>query len=170
MTENYKDSQCGLLTLINTLKVWEASQENKLRVGNVDESIWQELSESATSEVECIFLHIGYCDFGTKKFDVKRPVRFSYSAKEKQIRITYFLDYRIFKIADSLNPDIFVAFHEAVRLDGIVAAFKKYKIPEENYKELLERRSKLGIIPEWIPEMEDNPQLVIDMYKESVPG
>jgi hypothetical protein len=56
-----------------------------------------------------------------------------------------------------------------VRLDGIIAAFKKYKIPEENYRELLERRAKLVTIPERIPEMEDNPQLVIDMYKASVP-
>jgi hypothetical protein len=29
--------------------------------------------------------------------------------------------------------------------------------------------SKLGQIPEGIPEMGDNPQLVIDMYKASVP-
>jgi hypothetical protein len=56
-----------------------------------------------------------------------------------------------------------------VRFDGIITAFKEYKIPEENYRELLERRAKLGTIPEWIPEMEDNPQLVIDMYKASVP-
>lgn len=40
---------------------------------------------------------------------------------------------------------------------------------QESYDELLEMRSKLGHIPEWIPEMENNPQLVIDMYKASVP-
>jgi hypothetical protein len=62
-----------------------------------------------------------------------------------------------------------IVFYEILLLDGIISAFKKYKVPEGNYKELLERRSKLRAIPEWIPEMEDNPQLVIDMYKASVP-
>jgi hypothetical protein len=80
-----------------------------------------------------------------------------------------FLCNKLVKAADERDSDTFVAFHKILLLDGIISAFKKYNIHEENYNELLEKRSKLGTIPEWIPEMEDNPQLVIDMYKASVP-
>jgi hypothetical protein len=89
--------------------------------------------------------------------------------KYEDVKLESFIFYKLVKAADELDSDAFVAFHEILLLDGIIAASKKYKIPEENYKELLERRSKLGTIPEWIPEMEDNPQLVIDMYRGSVP-
>jgi hypothetical protein len=88
----------------------------------------------------------------------------------KFVTVKAFIYYKLVKAADELDSDTFVAFHEILLLDAIIAASKKYKIPEENYRELLERRSKLGTIPEWIPEMEENPQLVIDMYKASVPG
>jgi hypothetical protein len=88
---------------------------------------------------------------------------------KKGVKTEAYIDYKLVKAADELDSDTFVAFHEIIRLDAIIAASKKYKIPEENYKELVERRSKLGTIPEWIPEMEKNPQLVIDMYKASVP-
>jgi hypothetical protein len=88
---------------------------------------------------------------------------------EKFVTVKAFIYYKLVKAADELDSDTFVAFHEILLLDAIIAASKKYKIPEENYRELLERRSKLGTIPEWIPDMEENPQLVIDMYKASVP-
>jgi hypothetical protein len=87
----------------------------------------------------------------------------------KFVTVKTFIYYKLVKAADELDSDTFVAFHEILLLDAIIAASKKYKIPEENYHELVERRSKLGTIPEWISEMEDNPQLVIDMYKKSVP-
>jgi hypothetical protein len=88
---------------------------------------------------------------------------------KKGVKTEAYIDYRLVKAADELDSDTFVSFHKILRLDAIIAASKKHKVPEENYNELLERRSKLGTIPEWIPEMENNPQLVIDMYKASVP-
>jgi hypothetical protein len=87
----------------------------------------------------------------------------------KFVTVKTYIYYKLVKAADELDSDTFVAFHEILLLDAIIAASKKYKIPEENYRELLDRRSKLGTIPEWVPEMEDNPQLVIDAYKASVP-
>jgi hypothetical protein len=163
-----KVQSCGLITFISPFPTWQESAANE----NVSYGIAQEiddlLKEIRIEIAQTIFLHLGYCDFRAKR--CKTPLRFSYSLKEKQIRVTYFLNYPIFKIADELDIDTFADFNKIARLDAIIAGLSKYKIPEENYRELLERRSKLGTIPEWIPEMEDNPQLVIDMYKASVPG
>jgi hypothetical protein len=137
------------------------------KVHRIADEIESALKDFDVSIARSIFVHIGYCDFRGKRD--KTPIRLSYSVKEKQIRVTYLVNYPIFKASDALNSEVFVIFNEILLLDAIIAASKKYKIPEENYRELTERRSKLGTIPEWIPEMEDNPQLVIDMYKASVP-
>jgi hypothetical protein len=111
----------------------------------------------------CTYIDEGELDSSSKIFIGR--IRKKY----ENIKLEVFICYKLVKAADELDSATFVAFHEILLLEAIIAASKKYKIPEENYAELLERRSKLGQIPEWIPEMEDNPQLVIDMYKASVP-
>jgi hypothetical protein len=111
----------------------------------------------------CTYVDEGELDSSTKIF-VGRIRK-----KYENVKLEAYICYKLVKAADELDSDTFVAFHEILLLDSIITASKKYKIPEENYRELVERRSKLGTIPEWIPEMEDNPQLVIDMYKASVP-
>jgi hypothetical protein len=146
---------------------WHESRANELKVEKMCDELRNKMESYVTDEVQRVYLHIAYCDFTLVQ---KKPsIKISYSIKEKRIGITCFLDYKVFSIVDFLDSSTFVTFHEVVRLDAIIAASKKYKIPEENYSELLERRSKLGTIPEWIPEMENNPQLVIDTYKASVP-
>jgi hypothetical protein len=166
MTDSVKNYV--LYTLTNTMSNWHESRENELKVEDMCDELRNKMKSYVTDEVHRVYLHIAYCDFSLGK---KKPsIKISYSIKEKRIGVTCFLDYKVFRGVDSLDSSMFVTFHEVVRLDAIIAASKKYKIPEKNYKELLERRSKLGQIPEWIPEMEENPQLVVDMYKASVPG
>jgi hypothetical protein len=143
----------------NKAKYWSVE-------GRVDYIISEHYQDTIFKDIlyYCTYIEEGELDSSVKIF-VGRI-----NKKHEYVKLEAFIYYKLVKAADELDSDTFVAFHEILLLDSIVAASKKYKIPEENYRELLERRSKLGTIPEWIPEMEANPQLVIDMYKASVPG
>lgn len=120
--------------------------------------------------IDCIFTKIIYSCFYleappiTLRISVGRINR-----KFKDITLRVSINYKLIEISNKLSSEVFVELHEIMCLDAIIKGSKKYKIPEKNYEALLERRSKLGQIPEWIPEMESNPQLVIDLYKASVP-
>jgi hypothetical protein len=162
----YKRSKIGSCTtnLIQDFRITEANELKEMVLENsIDYVVSKFYQDTAFKDFlyYCIYIEDIKC---SKKIAVGRV-----NKKYNDVRIEAFIYYKLVKAADELDSDTFVAFHEILLLDAIIAASRKYKIPEENYKELLERRSKLGTIPEWIPEMEDNPQLVIDMYKASVP-
>jgi hypothetical protein len=168
---NYKSKRTGgcLFNMVSLLG-FEPQKHNQLSVlfkeNEIDYIVDNYLNEATPFQSFCFLDH-----YIAEIPDVNVKVN-RLSKKDdggKFVTIKTFIYYKLVKAADELDSDTFVAFHEILLLDGIIAASKKYKIPEENYKELLERRSRLGTIPEWIPEMEDNPQLVIDTYKASVP-
>jgi hypothetical protein len=79
------------------------------------------------------------------------------------------VDKRVFLIADRHDVEMLMDFFKITALDSLIDAGKKYKLKESAIEILKKEREKLGQIPDWIPEMEDNPQLVVDMYKASVP-
>jgi hypothetical protein len=169
---NYKYQKIGicLTNIIYGLKNgFKISEDNELSSviaeQKIDYAISKHYQDTPFKKIVyfCTYVDESELDSSTKIFIGK--IRKKY----ENIKLEAFIYYKLVKAADELDSDTFVAFHEILLLDAIIAASKKYKIPEENYHELVERRSKLGTIPEWIPEMEDNPQLVIDMYKKSVP-
>lgn len=161
------ETRCILITFTSTFPTWKEREENIMKAYKLTDKIELLLRSYDTEIAKSIFLHFGYCDFRKKK--CKTPLRFSYSVKERQIRVTFFVNYALLRAVDDLDSETFLKFYEILLLDSIIAGSKKYQVPEKNYKALLQRRSKLGQIPEWIPEMETNPQLVIDLYKASVP-
>ena len=62
--------------------------------------------------------------------------------------------------------DFIKDFLEIATLDSLIDAGKKYKFKVDG---LVERRSRLGQIPEWDPVMDDQPELVAERYKASLP-
>lgn len=77
------------------------------------------------------------------------------------------LDMRVLLTADETDPDFLLKdFLEIATLDCLIHAGKKYKLKIDG---LVERRSRLGQIPEWDPAMDDFPDLVAERYKASLP-
>lgn len=75
------------------------------------------------------------------------------------------LDMRVLLTADETDPTLLKEFFEIAALDCLIHAGRKYKL---NIEGLLKRRSQLGKIPEWEPEMDDQPELLFDRYKASL--
>jgi hypothetical protein len=78
------------------------------------------------------------------------------------------LDMRILLTADENDVDMLMDFFKIAALDSLIDAGKKYKLKESAIEALKKERSKLGQIPDWLPEMEENPELMLDRYKKSV--
>ena len=57
-------------------------------------------------------------------------------------------------------------FLEIATLDSLIDVGRKYNLKIDG---LLERRGRLGQIPEWDPAMDDHPELVAERYKASLP-
>lgn len=76
------------------------------------------------------------------------------------------LDMRVLLTADETDPNFLLkSFFEIATLDSLIHAGKKYKLKVD---ELVERRSRLGQIPEWDPAMDDQPELLMERYKASL--
>ena len=87
--------------------------------------------------------------------------------KYGELPIALELDMRVLLTADETDPDyLLMAFLEIATLDSLIHAGRKYKLKIDA---LLERRSRLGQIPEWDPAMDDFPDLVAERYKASLP-
>ena len=80
------------------------------------------------------------------------------------------LDVRLLSL-DMKND--FYLLHDFLKinaLDALIDAGIKYKVNSSAVKTLKEKRAKLGKIPDWEDEMEKHPEILLNKYKESLPG
>jgi hypothetical protein len=104
------------------------------------------------------------------------------SKKYDSIKPWIYPDYRVFH-ASFLSRKVLLAFYKIFSLQEIIAVGKKYNLSTQVFEEML---SEMGSIPQWTEEMGEpildpekeggtwndkwmqNPQLVIDLYNESI--
>lgn len=86
-------------------------------------------------------------------------------SKDGELELAKELDMRVLLTADETDPLLLKDFLEIATLDSLIHAGEKYKLKTD---EFLERRRRLGQIPEWDPIMEDNPELIKERYRASL--
>ena len=79
------------------------------------------------------------------------------------------LDMRVLLTADENDVDMLMDFFKIAALDSLIEAGKKYKLNPAAIEILQKERNKLGVIPDWEYEMEEHPEILLDMYRKSKP-
>ena len=89
--------------------------------------------------------------------------------KYECIDIAKELDMRILVTADEYDVDMLMDFFKIAELDSLIEAGLKYKLNPSAIEILKQERAKLGQIPDWEPEMDEHPEIMLKKYRDSVP-
>lgn len=92
----------------------------------------------------------------------KKPHYRRIDKKDGELELAIEIDARVFVLTDKYDPLLLKDFFEIVTLDCLIHAGKKYKLKIDG---LVERRKKLGEVPDWDPLMEDDPEVIEQAYK-----
>ena len=91
------------------------------------------------------------------------------SKKYQDLSMVRELDMRVLLTADENDVDMLMDFFKIAALDSLIEAGKKYKLNPSAIEVLQKERNKLGVIPDWEYEMEEHPEILLDMYRKSKP-
>jgi hypothetical protein len=147
-----------------------ARLENALKIyGSLQREYFQDLLISSGYFDGALFTWIGFIIHYGLKNDIKPHFK-GISKKYSSLEIVKELDMRILLTADENDADMLTDFFKIAALDSLLDAGKKYKLSPNAIEILKEERSKLGQIPDWKYEMEKHPEIMLNMYQNSIPS
>jgi len=160
----------------------QPKHDRKIVLGGIDlvkASMFHDLEvmEQVMDSLEALMLHSGYLEGAPFlwisllfRYGFKKEIKPHYqrvNQKYGDLPLALELDMRVLLKADETDPEFLLKdFLEIATLDSLIDAGQKYNLKIDG---LLERRSRLGQIPEWDPAMDKHPDLVKERYKASLP-
>ncbi len=146
-----------------------ARMENALKIyGKLQRNYFQDLLVSSNYFEETKFTWVGFIIRYGLKNETKSHFK-GINRKYEDLDIAKELDMRVLLTADENDVDMLQDCFKIAALDSLIEAGIKYKLNPTAIEILKKERSKLGNIPDWKYEMEEHPEIMLNMYKDSIP-